>query len=101
AFAFYGLAAAQGHVRAMNLVGRCYEQGWGVAKDVRIARAWYQRSAEGGYFRGAYNYADMLANDGCVTGAKRWFARASANAPDPSRNMMVTVLLSHKEAALR
>jgi TPR repeat protein len=28
AFANYSSAAAQGHVRAMNLVGRCHEQGW-------------------------------------------------------------------------
>ena len=28
AFALYNQAAAQGHVRAMNLVGRCHEEGW-------------------------------------------------------------------------
>jgi TPR repeat protein len=101
AFAFYGLAAAQGHVRAMNLMGRCYEQGWGVARDLDAARVWYRRSAEGGYFRGAYNYADLLASEGCLVGAKEWFARALSKAPEPSRNLMVTALLAHKEPILR
>jgi len=39
AFLWYMRAARQGHVRAMNLVARCYEQGWGVARDVTAARA--------------------------------------------------------------
>src|SRR6185312_9888648 len=98
---FYGLAAAQGHVRAMNLLGRCYEQGWGVGQDTGAARAWYRRSAEGGYFRGAYNYADMLAHEGCITEAKAWFSRALAGAPEQSRAVMMTALLAHKEPLLR
>jgi TPR repeat protein len=101
AFLSYGLAAAQGHVRAMNLVGRCYEQGWGVASDFLIARAWYRRSAEGNYFRGAYNYADMIAAEGCIAGALHWFERALATAPEPTRGTMITTLSSRKESALR
>ena len=61
AFVWYMRAAAQGHVRAMNLVARCCEEGWGTARDLAAARVWYRRSAEGGYFRGAYNYATILA----------------------------------------
>ena len=34
AYAYYMKAAAQGHERAMNLVGRCCEEGWGTARDV-------------------------------------------------------------------
>lgn len=101
AFLSYGLAAAQGHVRAMNLVARCYEQGWGVASDLLIARAWYRRSAEGNYFRGAYNYADMIAGEGCIAGALHWFERALATAPEPTRGTMITALSSRKESALR
>jgi hypothetical protein len=101
AFLCYGLAAAQGHVRAMNLVGRCYEQGWGVEHDMLIARAWYRRSAEGNYFRGAYNYADVIAAEGCIAGALHWFERALATAPEPTRGTMITSLSSRKESALR
>ena len=36
AFDWYMRAAAQGHERAMNLVARCYEEGWGV--DARSSR---------------------------------------------------------------
>ena len=101
AFCFYGLAAMQGHVRAMNLLGRCYEQGWGVARHMGLARDWYRRSAEGGYFRGAYNYADMIAADGCIAGALHWFGRALADATEPTRSAMAAALSSRKESALR
>lgn len=101
AFRFYGHAAAQGHVRAMNLLGRCYEQGWGVERSAATARAWYRRSAEGGYFRGAYNYADTIAAEGCIAGALHWFECALADAPEPSRSVMIAALLSHQEPPLR
>ena len=101
AFHSYGLAAAQDHVRAMNLLGRCYEQGWGVPRDLGLARAWYRRSAEGGYFRGAFNYADMIAAEGCIARALHWFERALASAPEPTRRNMITALSSHREPVLR
>jgi TPR repeat protein len=92
AFASYANAAAQGHVRAMNLVGRCYEQGWGTARDPRAAIAWYRRSARGGYFRGAFNYASLLTERKCSKGARLWFERALAWAPEPSRGNMAAAL---------
>ena len=101
AFHYYGLAAAQGHIRAMNLLGRCYEQGWGIARHMGLARDWYRRSAEGGYFRGAYNYAGMIAADGCIAGALHWFECALADAPEPTRSVMLAALASRKESALR
>jgi TPR repeat protein len=78
-------AAGHGHVRAMNLVARCYEQGWGVARDLAAARVWYRKSAEGGYFRGAYNYATILEAEGCVTAAAMWLERAATDAPPATR----------------
>jgi TPR repeat protein len=101
AFANYSSAAAQGHVRAMNLVGRCHEQGWGTQPNRRAACSWYRRSARGGYFRGAYNYASLLAEKGCLNGAKLWFGRALAWAPEPSRSNMVSALTRHKILTLR
>ena len=64
AFAYYSMAAAQNHERAMNLMGRCCEEGWGTPRDLRAAAAWYRRSAEGGYFRGQYNWASVLLKAG-------------------------------------
>jgi TPR repeat protein len=94
-------AATQGHARAMNLVARCFEQGWGVTRDAGAARNWYRQSAEGGYFRGAYNYATILAGEGCIVGAVRWFRRALDTAPEPTRSNIVMALRRHPDARIR
>jgi len=99
ALRYYLKAARQGHVRAMNLVGRCHEQGWGTARDVRAACIWYRRSARGGYFRGAFNYASLLVERKCAKGARLWFARALAWAPEPSRSNMVAALTRKDQTA--
>lgn len=101
AFQWYSRAANQGHVRAMNLVARCYEEGWGTQKNSLEALLWVRRSAKGGYFRGAYNYASLLADDGCVTGAVYWFERAVSNAPEPTRTNMIVALRRHNATAIR
>jgi TPR repeat protein len=101
AFAWYVKAAVNGHARAMSLVGRCYENGWGVSVDMSLARDWYRRSAAGGYFRGAYNYAAMLADSGCLDDARPWFVKALAAAPDPTRNNMLAALSRHADGAIR
>lgn len=92
AYLLYRQAAQQGHERAMNLVGRCHEQGWGCAKDRMQARRWYKQSAQCGYFRGAYNFASILVEDGCLTGAMYWFSRAIGGAPEPTRIFMLSSL---------
>jgi len=101
AFAWFARAAEAGDIEAHNMLGRCYENGWGVAKDTTLARAWYRKSGEGGYFRGAYNYATMLAVEGCLAGATLWFERALATAPEPWRANMIAALSKSTHAALR
>lgn len=101
AFTCYLKAAEKGHVRAMNLVGRCYEEGWGVTPDPSRARDWYRRSAFGGYFRGAYNYAGVIAAEGCIHSACYWFQCALATAPQPTRDVMLRALLRRSETVLR
>jgi hypothetical protein len=34
AFEYYTRAAKRGHARAMNLLARCMEEGWGTPKDI-------------------------------------------------------------------
>jgi TPR repeat protein len=92
AFAMYMRAASQGHVRAMNLVARCCEEGWGTERDPQAAREWYRRSAEGGYFRGAYNYATILAREGQMAEAKTWLERAASDAPQATRETILRAL---------
>ena len=43
----------------MNLLGMLYENGWGVAKDVKLALKWYQESASLDYPQGIFNAARL------------------------------------------
>jgi hypothetical protein len=101
AFAWYMRAASQNHERAMNLVARCFEEGWGTERNLPAARNWYRKSAAGGYFRGAYNYASILASEGCLTGAQLWFRKALATAPEPTRANILRALEKRPEPQLR
>lgn len=77
------------------------EAGIGVRSDKLLARAWYRRSAKGDDFRGAYNYATMVAAEGCIAGALHWFGHALFTAPAADRDDMVTALLSHRVGAVQ
>lgn len=85
----------------MNFLGRCHQAGIGMMPDRLLARAWYRRSARSGNFHGAYNYATMIAAEGCIAGALHWFGRALLDAPAADRDDMVTTLLSHEVSAVR
>jgi TPR repeat protein len=71
-------AARRGHSRAMNLLGRCWEEGWGCAKSAEDAFYWYRESARAGCFRGQLNYAACLRDRGLDREAAEWFVKAAA-----------------------
>ncbi|MEG3085065.1 tetratricopeptide repeat protein [Sphingomonas sp. PB2P12] len=54
-------AAAQHHVMALNMVGRCYDLGWGTAVDKVRAAECYRIAAGRGLDWAMYNYATLLA----------------------------------------
>ena len=85
----------------MNLVARCLEHGWGAVKDSMASRDRYRRSAESGYFRGAYNYATILARECETSAACRWFVEALRTAPEPTRSHMVDTLEKHPRPEFR
>lgn len=91
AFAWYCRAATHGHARAMNLVGRCYEHGYGTEADFLAARSWYRKSAHAGYFRGAFNFATILAQEGCRYCSEFWLRKALGSAPPSTRHGMQQV----------
>jgi TPR repeat protein len=97
---WYRRAAQQGHGRAMNLMGRCLEQGWGADPDPVSAAVWYQRSAETGYFRGQFNYAAVLAQHGQATAAATWYLKAAAGGDRAIRGAIVTALINATHPAL-
>lgn len=61
AFGWFTRAAAQHHVMALNMVGRCYDLGWGTAVDKTRAAECYRIAAERGLDWALYNYATLLA----------------------------------------
>lgn len=81
ALAWYRKAAALGHAKSLNLVGRYQEEGLGGLSASR-ARAfrYYRAAAEGGDFRGQYSYACMLAERGRLDAALMWLRRVPATA---------------------
>ncbi|MES2755413.1 MAG: tetratricopeptide repeat protein [Pseudomonadota bacterium] len=82
AFGWFNRAGAQHHLMALNMVGRCYDQGWGVAIDYPRAAACFQSAAESGLAEGMYNYATALTLGTGVAedkvAALAWFERAAA-----------------------
>jgi TPR repeat protein len=85
AFAWFNRAAAQGHRMALNMVGRCYDLGWGVAVDKARAADCYRIAAERGLDSAMYNYATLLALGHGVPEDKQaalaWFERAAKLGP--------------------
>lgn len=61
ALAWFVKAAAQHHVMALNMVGRCYDLGWGTAIDKVRAAECYRIAAKRGLDWAMYNYATLLA----------------------------------------
>ena len=82
ALGWFVRAAAQHHLMAINMVGRCYDLGWGTAPDKRRAAECYRIAAERGLEWGMYNYATLLAlGDGVAEdkpAALDWFGKAAA-----------------------
>jgi TPR repeat protein len=82
ALGWFVKAAAQHHLMAINMVGRCYDLGWGTAPDKARAAECYRIAAERGLDWGMYNYATLLAlGDGVAEdkpAALDWFAKAAA-----------------------
>src|SRR3546814_11804803 len=59
-------AAGLGNAKSMNYIGSFYEDGWVVERDLDAAEEQYRMAAEGGDFRGQFNYARLRAEKGDV-----------------------------------
>lgn len=75
-------AAAQHHLMALNMVGRCYDLGWGTAPDKARAAECYRIAAARGLDWAMYNYATLLAlGDGVAedkAAALGWLEQAAS-----------------------
>jgi len=81
ALALLARSARGGNAKAMNLLGRCCEEGWRGRPKPASARRWYLRAARGGCFRGAFHTARHLIAAGDVDRAVTWLHRSIALAP--------------------
>ena len=75
ALALFRRAAEQGHAKSINMVGSFYEDGWVVERDPALAAEQYRRAAEGGDFRGMFNHARMLIEQGTPDQATAWLTQ--------------------------
>jgi len=100
ALGWYLRAARRGHGRAMNLIGRCLEEGWGCRRRRSSAVEWYRRSAESGYFRGQCNYALALAEQGLGASAAAWCWKAAVGGNQDIRRFIACALARVRDPAL-
>ena len=84
--------AARSSPEAMNMVGRCMENGWGATQDLEDATRWYLRSAEAGHDWGQYNYANMLFSGRGIdldqAEAVVWYRKAAARGHSRAMNLL-------------
>jgi TPR repeat protein len=67
---WFSVAAESGDAEAINMVGRCYELGWGVPANPRYAESHYRQAARKNYAWAQYNLGQLLLS-GEPTPAKR------------------------------
>jgi uncharacterized protein len=60
AFRWFNHAARQGNVEAWNMLGRCYELGWGVAANIEVAAHWYGLAAAKSHAWAQFNLAALM-----------------------------------------
>lgn len=73
-------AAALEHAKSINMIGSFYEDGWVVERNLVAAASHYRKAAEGGDFRGQFNYARMLAEAGDLDHARHWLSKMTETA---------------------
>lgn len=84
AFLWFQGAAEKGDAEATNMVGRCYENGWGTTQDLTKAIAAFEKAADVGHVWGQVNLAQSLMRSGRSEHLQRCFnlfrsAAASGN----------------------
>jgi len=101
AFRLFMSAVEQGHVKSLNMVGRCYQNGWGCTQNIAEAAQWFRRSAEAGDFRGQYSHAQVLIEQGKLDEALSWLRLAIDQSHVELCREMAKVLSEHPEPRLR
>lgn len=101
AFDLFTKAVAQNHMKSLNMIGLCYENGWGCRQNMAESIRWYRRSADAGDFRGQYRYGQLLLDRGQTDEALPWFRLAVENTPVEMRGEIASALMNHPDQKLR
>lgn len=73
---YYRLAAEAGYADAQNSLGYCYEKGYGVEKDKKLALSWYLKSAENGNVTAMRNAGICYEDNNDFSAAEEWYNKA-------------------------
>lgn len=94
-------SARQGVPKAMNMLGRYREGSSVLRRRTRSAALWFRWAAEGGCFRGQFNYGHYLAVTGRVSDGIRLIRTSFTHAPAEYRRDALEVLQTHALPELR
>ncbi|MBD8092790.1 sel1 repeat family protein [Pseudomonas fluorescens] len=92
ALSWFRIAARQRHPMAINMIGRCLENGWGCVIDLADAAQHYRQAADLGLDWGLYNYGQLLTGGRGVErdlgAAYALFAQAADKGHAKSMNLL-------------
>ncbi|MFT8418989.1 MAG: tetratricopeptide repeat protein [Acetobacter sp.] len=102
AFTMLAVAARSGDAKALNMLGRAYERGWGVAPDPLLAIPYFEMAARQNYGWAFFNLADLyLAGRGVPRDVGRAYAlyvRAAQAGVGKALNMLGLLHEDHAPA---
>lgn len=73
---YYRLAAEAGYADAQNSLGYCYEKGYGVEKDKKLALSWYLKSAENGNVTAMRSAGICYEDNNDFSAAEKWYNKS-------------------------
>lgn len=90
-FAKWSELATTGHSDAQVFIGLSYANGWGVKKDTKLARVWYEKAAKndnpsGQFLLGVYHISSDDKME--VATGLMWLRRAAANGDDSAKRFL-------------
>ena len=75
AYVLYARAAAQGHAKSLNMLGRFHEEGWDRQQDVALAASYYAMPAAAGSPDFLLQAGDILHQRGPGVAGAGWAAQ--------------------------
>lgn len=95
AFGMFAVAAQSGQAQALTMLGRAYEQGWGVKRSVAQAVKYFMAAAEQGDGWACFNLGDLyLSGDGLEENpelAFQYYVQAACKGVSKALNMLGTL----------